>query len=79
MIKASFAGTDDSESYNGTDYYDKNAFAKLSALALSADAYGDLCSFFITLANEASKNHCKNPLHVLRKNRDVITELARKF
>lgn len=42
VIKSSFAGPDDAESYNGMDHFDENAFVIPSARALSSDAYDDI-------------------------------------
>lgn len=79
MNKKSFAGSDESESYDGADHSDKNAFAIPGTPALSGDMYDNLWSIFITLANNSSKNHCDDLLHVLKKNCDVITKFTKRF
>lgn len=77
--KISFAGSVGSNSYNGVSVFDKNAFAMLGAAELSGDAYKASCSFFFTLASNLSKNQCNILLHIIKRNRDFITEYTRKF
>lgn len=46
---------------------------------LFGNSNDDLCSFFIALASNTSKDHCNRLLLVLKRKCDVIWELTRKF
>lgn len=74
-----FARPDHSESLNSIARVDENVPAIPDAPAHSDDAYEDHCSFFITLPDNASRNHCNNLQYVLRKKCEKVVAFVENF